>query len=153
MTKKANIKQLLFNHCKRALSRRLNTVQNAISSIEDALLSETKSSAGDKHETGRAILQLEREKAGKQLLEIQKQFEILNRIHVDSVHKSVRLGSVVFTSKFNYFISISAGEFKIDNTIFYAISPVTPLGHILMAKTKGDDIAFRSETIVINKVL
>ena len=38
--------------------------------IKEALFEEIKSSVGDKHETGRAMLQLEREKVGNQFYEV-----------------------------------------------------------------------------------
>ena len=55
-----SIKESLYNECKNALNLRLKVLQQTISDIETNLQSETKSSAGDKHETGRAMLQLER---------------------------------------------------------------------------------------------
>lgn len=67
-----NIKQELSNQCLEFVENRFQTIQNTINEIQESLLSETKSSAGDKHETGRAMLQLEREKSGNQLAEIQK---------------------------------------------------------------------------------
>ena len=63
------IKEVLFKECEDFVNKRLQTVEDIISSNQKALQSETKSSAGDKHETGRAMLQLEMEKAGQQLAE------------------------------------------------------------------------------------
>ena len=65
-------KENLYLQCVHFVEKRFNTIQNTINEIQESLTSETKSSAGDKHETGRAMLQLEREKAGNQLAEIQK---------------------------------------------------------------------------------
>ena len=61
-----NIKQQLYNLCLEFVDSRYQTIQNTINEIQVSLTSETKSSAGDKHETGRAMLQLEMEKAGQQ---------------------------------------------------------------------------------------
>ena len=57
------IKEQLFTQCLAFIDNRLITIKNTMQEIQESLLSETKSSAGDKHETGRAMLQLEREKA------------------------------------------------------------------------------------------
>ena len=57
------IKQELYKLCLEYVENRFQTIQNTIKEIQESLGSETKSSAGDKHETGRAMLQLEREKA------------------------------------------------------------------------------------------
>ena len=76
-----NTKQQLYTKCQDFLNGRLEVIQSKILDIQNSLQSETKSSAGDKHETGRAMLQLEREKTGHQLAEIQKQKGILAKIN------------------------------------------------------------------------
>jgi len=65
--KNRSIKTQLLELCNQSLDTRLQNVLAVIEDIKQSLQSETKSSAGDKHETGRAMLQLEREKAGHQL--------------------------------------------------------------------------------------
>lgn len=148
-----SIKQKLYNKCQEILNQRLQVVQQAVFDIQNSLQYEIKSSAGDKHETGRAMLQLEREKVGLQLAEIQKQFELLNKINPEIIVTTIALGSVVFTSQSNYFVAISTGEIKLDNQQFYAISPATPIGQLLLSKTKGDSIKYRNEDISILEVL
>lgn len=137
------IKENLYLQCLGFVENRFKTIQNTINEIQESLTSETKSSAGDKHETGRAMLQLEREKAGNQLAEIQKIKENLSKINISNTSECIGLGSVVYTNKSNYFIAISAGELKVENDVFYAISPNTPIGQLLMGKTMEGVITFR----------
>ena len=148
-----NIKQQLYNACLEFVEGRLKTIQNTISEIQESLTSETKSSAGDKHETGRAMLQLEREKAGHQLAEIQSVRAQLAKIDVEKSSGAVGLGSVVYTSQFNYFIAVSAGELKAGNEKFYAISPDTPIGKLLIGKVVRGKIAFRDSSFKIDKII
>ena len=148
-----NIKQDLYNQCLEFVENRFQTIQNTIKEIQESLLSETKSSAGDKHETGRAMLQLEREKAGNQLAEIQKIKESISKIDLKISSKKIGLGSLVYTSKANYFIAISAGELKWENILFYAISPSTPIAKVLLSKAVGDRIQFRSQHFEITEVI
>ena len=65
-----NLKEELYKACKEHIEKREETITKTIRSHQNSLQSETKSSAGDKHETGRAMLQLEMEKAGQQLSEV-----------------------------------------------------------------------------------
>lgn len=148
-----SVKHQLYRKCEDALNRRLEVLQQTISDIQNNLQSETKSSAGDKHETGRAMLQLEREKAGQQLAEIQKQFELLHKINPKTIQSTIALGAVVYTSQANYFLAVSAGEFIADEQHFFAISPATPIGQLLLSKGEGDTIQFRAQKIKILKVL
>lgn len=147
------IKENLFKQCEAFVENRLQSIQNTISEIQESLLSETKSSAGDKHETGRAMLQLEREKAGQQLAEVQKIKEILAKIDVSITSKKVCLGSLVYTTQSNYFISISAGKLTVDNTDYFAISPNTPIGQLLLSKQIGDEVIFRESKFKIKEIL
>lgn len=145
-------KENLYLQCVHFVDKRFNTIQNTINEIQESLTSETKSSAGDKHETGRAMLQLEREKAGNQLAEIQKIKENLSKINSSNTFKKIGLGSVVYTNKSNYFIAISAGELKVKNEVFYAISPNTPIGQLLIGKTVDDVVIFRDQKFKIEQV-
>lgn len=147
-----NIKQQLYKRCEDFLNQRFKVVQETIADLQNSLQSETKNSAGDKHETGRAMLQLEREKAGNQLAEIQKLQEAFQKINSQSKHTRVALGSVVKTTQSHYFIAISAGEIVIDDTVFYAISPVTPIAQLLLSKQVGNEITFRETSFTIKEI-
>jgi transcription elongation GreA/GreB family factor len=134
------------------VNQRLQTVENTISSNQNDLSSETKSSAGDKHETGRAMLQLEMEKAGQQLVMIRDMKKVLDRIQLFSFSKTVHLGSVVYTEKANFFISISAGELLVFGKSFFAISLSSPIGKLFLGKEENDTIIFNGNAIKIAKV-
>lgn len=153
MQKPPNIKENLYQQCVDFVEHRFQTIQHTINEIQQSLTSETKSSAGDKHETGRAMLQLEREKAGNQLAEIQKIKEHVSKINYSKTSKNIGLGSLVYTSNANYFIAISAGELAFENTKVYAISPSTPIAQLLLSKTTDDIITFRDSTFNILKVI
>lgn len=154
MLESLKIKENLYLQCVAFVENRFQTIQDTITEIQESLTSETKSSAGDKHETGRAMLQLEREKAGNQLAEIQKIREHLSKI-VLSTNSSgfVGLGSIVFTNKTNYFIGISAGKLEVDEVEFYAISPNTPVGQLLMRKTIGECVSFNKQYFIIENIV
>ena len=146
------LKQELFNKCSDFVHQRHVKILKNISDIQFALTSETKNSAGDKHETGRAMLQLEREKAGQQLAEVEKLKEALEKIDLTKSPRIIGLGSLVFTSQANYFLAISAGQFVVDSQAFFAISPQTPIGQMLNKRTIGDMIKFREQAFTIRNI-
>ena len=153
MNAQLEIKKNLFQQCLEYVEARLCNVQKVIEEVQESLLSETKSTAGDKHETGRAMLQLEREKAGNQLAEIQKLQEILAKIDISKSHEKIGLGSVVFTSSVNYFIAISAGELTFKDQKIYAISQQSPIGQMLISKQVGDIVDFRNQKFKIEQII
>ena len=62
----------LKQQCKDLIKLRYDSINKTIFDIEYSLKEESKSTSGDKHHTGRAMLQIERENAGNQLREIEK---------------------------------------------------------------------------------
>ena len=144
-----NIKTQLYNACETHIKKKEATIEKIMRSNKNALLSETKSSAGDKHETGRAMLQLEMEKAGQQLSVVHQMKETLAKVNLASNTKLVHLGSLVITPKAKYFLSISVGQIKIGDSIYFAVSPSSPIGKILLGKQEGDILKFNGNTITI----
>ena len=88
------IKEKIIEACRAYLQEKQTSLQLIITDINEATHTETKSSAGDKHETGRAMMQLEQEKLNKQLAEIKQQiteFNNIRRFH-DGYHNAWKIG-------------------------------------------------------------
>jgi transcription elongation GreA/GreB family factor len=147
-----NIKQELFKQCENFVNKRAQTVQEIILSNQRALQSETKSSAGDKHETGRAMLQLEMEKASQQLIGIQEMKEILAKINISKESNIAHLGTIIETNIANYFLSISAGQISIAGNVYFAVSVSSPIGKLLLGKTTNDTFIMNTKKFEIKKV-
>ena len=143
------LKELLYQQCISYTEKRANTITTTIKSHQNALSSETKSSAGDKHETGRAMLQLEMEKAGQQLYTITQMKEILAKIDPSKKNNIAHLGSIISTNIGNYFLSISAGILQVHTEQYFAISISSPIGKLLLGKKVNDDIIFNNKKLQI----
>ncbi len=150
--KQEEIKKALYLQCKQWIANRRLKVEKVIAGIVESLENETKSSAGDKHETGRAMLQIDREQAGQQLLEISKIETSFAKVTTTIQKDTVRLGSVVHTSTLQFFIAVSAGELKVDGQCFYAIGLSAPIGKLLLGKGVGDVVRFRESEITIKTI-
>ncbi|HEA22830.1 hypothetical protein LCGC14_0951360 [marine sediment metagenome] len=145
-------KKLLYEFCLSFIENRISRIQNDIRNVQESLTSETKSSAGDKHETGRAMLQLEREKLGHQLAEAESVVQVLMKVPLDTKSKTVRLGNKVKTSKGSYYLAISAGACNVEGETVFCISPRTPVGQLLLSKSIGDTYNFNGDEISILEV-
>jgi len=148
MTDYTKIKEQLYQKCLEFVDERLKTVTNIMDSNKKALFSETKSSAGDKHETGRAMLQLEMEKASQQLVSINQMKGVLHKLTIDKKSDIISLGSLIVSSKGNYFLSISLGKITVDSTDYYAVSTNSPIGKQLLGKHIGEIIPFNNAEIL-----
>lgn len=147
---KANdIKKSLLESCFSWIEARHQLINKTLSDIKVALEEESKSSAGDKHETGRAMLQIERENAGHQLLEIENVEQTLKRVKITEPSGVIHIGSLVTTSQASYFLSISAGKYTLQNKDYFCIAVNSPIGQLLLGKQKGDSFVFHEEEIEI----
>ncbi|MEM7379932.1 MAG: 3-oxoacyl-ACP synthase [Bacteroidota bacterium] len=139
-----------YAFCVDFVKQKRQLLQHRIDEVKESLTSETKSSAGDKHETGRAMLQLEREKLGYQLLDLEKMETVLHGIDPESSPERIGLGSLVETKTACFFISISAGLYKSNKYQIFCISPQAPVGKLLLGKQEGETYELNGK---IHKIL
>ncbi|NAY91766.1 3-oxoacyl-ACP synthase [Muricauda sp. JGD-17] len=142
-------KQALLDHCKQFLENREKTVHGQMEQLRESLTSETKSSAGDKHETGRAMVQLEMEKLSRQLLELEKARNMLRRVNIMQNTDAAHLGSLVQTDTAYYFLAISCDVFQEDGSKVFCVSTHAPIARALMGKKKGDSVLFNGITYTV----
>ena len=103
-------KKSIIDRLNEIVLERINESVTEINSINDSKANETKSSAGDKYETGMAMLQMEEQKANVQLAKAKELQKTLSMIDPTEKQDSAQLGSLVETSNGNYFISIGLGQ-------------------------------------------
>ena len=146
------IKTQLFQVIQQSIDQRVVNAQKAIKSVEDSKSTQTKSSAGDKFETGRAMMQAAEERHRVQLskaLALQNDLKQVNRF--TNSDTAVR-GSLVITNKGAYFLSVGIGKIKLADKPYFAISLASPIGQLLFGKKVGDKINFRGNEIVIIQI-
>lgn len=135
-----NLKEKVFAHCWETVLQQEKGLLERQNQLRESLDSEQKSSAGDKHETGRAMVQLEQEKLGKQLHEISQVKQVLSRIDPTQIHKTIALGSLVITQENAFFLSISTQPYIEESHKVLCISPASPLGRALLGKTSSETV-------------
>jgi hypothetical protein len=113
---------------------------------------DSKSTAGDKHETGRAMMQLSLEQLGKQLNEAEIKRSVLIRIDGKSVHSVITEGSLIQTNESIYFISVPLGKMRFEGNDIFVISSQSPLGKVLLGKKAGTSFSFNNRLIHISEV-
>ena len=146
-------KENLYQLCLNFIEQRIQTAETALKQAREASNDDTKSSAGDKYETGRAMMQMEIDNNEMQLNKaLQQQLE-LSKITLNQNSKKVEPGCVVITNHENYFISIAMGKMEIEGQVFYAISMASPVGTLLRNKVAGDQVDFQNRTIIIQQIV
>ena len=123
-----------------------------LATLKESRDGETKSSAGDKYETARAMTQIEMEKTEVQLENIRLLQHDLSRIDLDQPYNTVETGSLVITGEGKYFISVGIGKVIVGNETVYVISAASPLGRFLSGKSAGDQGTFQGKEFRIQSI-
>ena len=145
------LKQTLYNQCLAYVQQRIDTAMEAMQAAQESANSESKSSAGDKYETGRAMAQLERDRHAQLLADARRMKQELDHLDLAPT-TTARAGSLVRTSRGTFFISISAGRLSLDGTDYVAVSAASPIGTLLLGKRPGEVAAFNAVRYVIETV-
>lgn len=146
------LKEQLWIQCQKVIEQRLATAQQAMDAAQQSANQEEKSSAGDKYETGRAMAQLERDKAATQVEENKKMLMVLGQIKQSTIAERVMLGSVVVTDRNKFYVSIGAGKLEIGGESYIAISTQSPIGQLLLNKCAGELFSFNNQKQTIISV-
>ncbi|MBI9067335.1 MAG: hypothetical protein JEZ09_08585 [Salinivirgaceae bacterium] len=143
----------VFNNLRNVLEQKISDLQKLIAETKEARDSDSKSSVGDKYETGRAMAQIEIQKSEILLGKTQSLLNDLSKIDLKKPMDWVAFGSLVYTNSGNYFISIGIGKVQVNDFTCYAISLASPLGLQLKGKKVGDSFEFNGKPIVIEKIV
>lgn len=146
------IKQDLLQACMEYANKRIQNYKNELDLIKESI--ENNDKAGDdSDDSGSGKLLNDLEKNSQHLYEANKMLDALKNISPNIVTEKVALGSLVKTSASNFFISASAGKIAIDGIDYFAISLHSPIGALLLNKTKGDKVEFNGNSFTITEVI
>ncbi|MBO3698647.1 GreA/GreB family elongation factor [Roseivirga sp. E12] len=143
------LKQELLNHCLSNIEERIDRLEQEMEALKRSAESDTKSSMGDKYETGREMINLEKGKIAEQLNETIRMRQALLSIDADKKNEIGALGALITTAQAMYFMATSIGKVSLGDQDFFVISPVSPIGQQLLNKKVGDQISFAGKEIAL----
>lgn len=132
------------------ISEKIATLESLIAEARESN-NDTKSSMGDKYETGREMLQQEINNLQIQLNEARKQQEFLSKISFKNSEIAEK-GALIKAEKGYFFISISAGEIVFNNEKIIAISPESPLAKAMRGKNENETFTLNGISQCIEKI-
>ncbi|SFG76039.1 3-oxoacyl-ACP synthase [Pedobacter insulae] len=146
------LKASLYKLCQNFIEERIQTATIALKQAREASNDDTKSSAGDKYETSREMMQQDIDRNKRLLIDAEENLMLLNSIKEVVPTNVARNGSLVYTNQGNFYLSISAGQLHLGKDIFFAISAFSPIGKLLLGKAKGDQFDFNGKKYIINEI-
>lgn len=145
-------KQKIYNHYLQIIIDKIVALKNVLDELKESGANETKSTAGDKHETALAMLQIEQANKRTQLKEMQLQLSALEKINPALSPEVIVTGSLIKTDKGYLFLSIAGGKAKIDGETVMALSPQSPLGVKLLSANKKDVVVINATSYQIESI-
>jgi transcription elongation GreA/GreB family factor len=146
-------KQKIYNHYLHTATTKIILLQQALADLKESGANETKSTAGDKHETALAMLQIEQANKRTQLQEALEQKAVLEKIsNVTNTTKIVH-GSLIKTSKGYFYMSVALGKAVVEDVAVIAISPQSPLGAKLMGLCVCDVVEINGNEYLVEAIL
>lgn len=145
-------KEKLYEYCTELLDQKITEHQRTLSDLRESASNETKSTAGDKHETALAMLQIEQKNTGLQLDNLLKQKNVLERMVPSIVPSQVISGSLVKTTQGYFYISIPLGKITLDRDKLIALSAESPLGSKLLGLTVGEGFTFNGVNYLVQRI-
>ena len=142
-------KAALVAHLTNLLEQRATALQAEWSTTLESRNSDTKSSAGDKHEVGRAMVQQELDQLEGRLVSVRTMQQELARVRLDEDSRQAGFGSLVITDHGSYFIAIGLGAVDTRDGTCHAISLASPLGQALRGKRPDDVVTVNGRSIRI----
>lgn len=147
----SNIKEGLAAAMLEMLNQRIKSSQAAIDSAIESRNTATKSTAGDKHETGRALMQTEIDNQKKQLANSMLLKSTLTQIPFNN-SETIGFGSLLETNHGFFYLSVSLGKIKFSGREYFTISPATPLAQAFIGVVAGDIVSFQGRSYEILSV-
>ena len=140
-------KPALHACCHAFIEQRISAARTAMQAAQESSSSETKSSAGDKYETGREMANAERDRNAAHMQQAQQLQAELGRISPDAPCDTVRPGALVHTSMGIFYVSISAG--KLEGHDVFAVSAAAPVAVALKGLRAGQEAVFNGKAVRI----
>jgi transcription elongation GreA/GreB family factor len=136
--------------CMAKQQTKITELQNAIDKVQESIIGEDNSTAGNKFETARAMGQEELDRLNQTINIAHREMTLLSNISPDKPCESVQLGAVITTDKKIMYLSVGLGKIELGNDMVFAISTASPIGQQLMGKEKGTEVVFggKKEKIV-----
>ncbi|MGB1242148.1 MAG: hypothetical protein ACPG49_06485 [Chitinophagales bacterium] len=152
MNDSSSIKNKLYKACETNITHRIDNIRQRLESIKESIKNETKSSVGDKHETGRVMMQLEAENTKVQFASALQTKKFLSSIDHTKTFRTAQKGSLVITNQANYYLAIGIGKVMLEGNVYYCISQDSPIAKRLRGKKIREEIDFNGKKITLKEI-
>ena len=134
------------------LQNQLEQLQSELLSISEEISQETKSSAGDKYETSREMMQQSRDRVSSRIHHLQLQNSTLLAMKNAEKSTEIGFGSLVESDKGHFLFGVALGKIQFMENSIMVLSLNSPLGKVFVHHKVGDELQFRTTNYLIKSI-
>lgn len=143
--KYAEIREQIWEASCLWIDHKRQSAEAAMKAAQESANGESKSSAGDKYETGRAMAQNDRNLYASQWSQWNNLHQSLARFQQIPSDIDVVPGSLVETTLGWFWVSVSIGRLQVGEIPVTILSAASPLGQVLVGKKIGEIFPFQGK--------
>lgn len=147
--KESICKEELLEELHKAIHRRINEASKILDEVQESVDSESQSTAGDKHDTSRELMQQERNKAAQNLQNQIAMDGLLIQLKNTASSNVITFGSLVLTSIGWIFIGLPLGKITFEKCDVLCVSGNSPMAKLLVNGKAGGCIEINNNSIEI----
>jgi hypothetical protein len=144
-------KEEIIGVCIEQVQTKLVRLRSSMRELQQANADNTKSTAGDKHETARAMVHLEQEKLGNQLTIEEGIFNDLQRMEIQPCEQA-QFGTLITTNKGMFLLGAPCGKVMLKTGFVFGVSMQSPLAKAMLGKKQGDKAVVNGNDFSIQSV-
>lgn len=133
-----NFKDSVHAHYQKILEDKIGMLENSLLELKEMGANESKSTAGDKHETALAMIQIEQDQLRNQLQDTISDLKIVQLLPREAKLDCIAPGSLIKTDVGYYYLSLALGKAIIMDNQVIALSNHSPLGKEFIGKRVND---------------
>lgn len=137
------LKLCIHQHCQEVIQSRIATAKSGMEEVLEFLHNNSKSSAGDKHETSRAMAHLEMENRQAALQHLIKMDVLLKQLDPAKPQTQIEPGALLVTDHTLFYIAISLGKVVVSEQEVLVLSYQAPIITTLKNIPTGSKTSFQ----------
>lgn len=147
------MRDFILKHLLDHVDKDLAEAKARMASLKESLGAESKSSAGDKHETGRAMIHLEQERVQDTVGRLEHMRGILiQRAFQDKAIQRVSPGALVETTGPWVLVGVPLGKVQLPDTLVLCVGAEAPLAQQWRGAQPGDQVALGPQKLTIQAI-
>lgn len=147
------MRDIILKHLLDHVDKNLAEAKARMASLKESLGAESKSSAGDKHETGRAMIHLEQERVQDTVGRLEHMRGLLmQRAAQDKVIQRVSPGALVETTGPWVLVGVPLGKVQLPDALVLCVGAEAPLAQQWHGAQPGDQVALGPQKLTIQAI-